>query len=235
MSATEHDHWRDDLAAHLLGALEPGEAAELERHLAGCEECRTELEWLRPAVRLLPESVERVEPPRELRASLMEQVRSEAETAHTAKPTRADALTRSRGWRSWGLRPLAGMAALALVVAGVAAYAIGNGSSDGGGTTTVVAGKSPSVTAEMVRDGESGTLHLANLHQLSRDEVLQAWVERDGQVESAKTLFVPNPDGTASATIDGMDGVTTVMVTAEPRGGSVQPTGEPIVSVSMSQ
>jgi anti-sigma-K factor RskA len=229
MSENGHDRRSDEIAAYLLGALEPGEAAELERHLAGCEECRTELEWLRPAVQLLPESVERLEPPRELRGRLMEQVRSEAEPA--AAPRRA----RGRGIRGWSLRPVAGLAALALVVAAVAAYAIGNGGSGNGNTTTVVAGKSPGVTAEMVRDGESGTLHMANLHQLPRDEVLQAWVERDGRVESAKTLFVPNRDGTASATIDGMDGVSTVMVTAEPRGGSAQPTGEPIVSVAMPQ
>lgn len=233
MSANEHERRRDELAAYLLDALEPGEAAELERHLAGCEQCRTELEWLRPAVGLLPESVARFEPSPELRASLMEQVRGEAAAARDAGPARVDPPARQRGGRSWGLRPLAGLAALALVVAAVAAYAIGNGGGGDGGTTTVVAGKSPGVTAEMVRDGEAGTLHVANLHQLPRDEVLQAWVERDGQVESAKTLFVPNADGTASATIDDMDGVTTVMVTAEPRGGSVQPTGEPIVSVSM--
>ncbi len=229
MSENGHERHRDELAAYLLGALEPGEAAELERHLAGCEECRTELKWLRPAVQLLPESVERVEPPRQLRERLMEQVRSETESA--AAPQRA----RGRGVRGWSLRPVAGLAALALVVAAVAAYAIGNGGSGDGSTTTVVAGKSPGVTAEMVRDGDSGTLHMANLHQLPRDEVLQAWVERDGRVESAKTLFVPNQDGTASATIDEMDGVSTVMVTAEPRGGSAQPTGEPIVSVAMPQ
>src|SRR5215469_12017247 len=115
MSGTEHERHRDELAAYLLGALEPGEAAALERHLAGCEECRTELEWLRPAVQLLPESVERVEPAPRLRANLMEQVRSEAgsapaETGHA----------RRQSLRGWGLRPLAGLAALVLVVAAVA-------------------------------------------------------------------------------------------------------------------
>jgi anti-sigma-K factor RskA len=231
MSENGHERRSDEIAAFLLGALEPGEAAELERHLAGCEECRTELEWLRPAVQLLPESVQRVEPPRELRGRLMEQVRSEAE---------APAPHRSRRWSigGWSLRPAAGLAALVLVVAAVAAYAIGSGdSSDSGGakTTTVVEGHSPGVVAEVVRDGGSGTLHLANLHQLPSDKVLQAWVERDGRVVSAKTLFVPNQDGTASATIDDMEGVKTVMVTAEPRGGSVQPTSAPIVSVSIPQ
>jgi anti-sigma-K factor RskA len=227
MSTIDHDPRSDEIAAYLLGALEPGEAAELDRHLASCEECRRELEWLRPAAQLLPESVERVEPPRELRGRLMEQVRAEAGTAQTPP--------RERGWRvgGWSLRPVAGLAALALILAAVGAYLIGSGGSGEGGATTVVTGRSPGVTAEMVRQGESGTLHLANLHQLPGDEVLQAWVQRGERVESAKTLFVPNPDGTASATIDGMDGVTTVMVTAEPRGGSARPTGKPIVSVSI--
>lgn len=229
MSENEHERRSDEIAAFLLGALEPGEAAELERHLAGCEECRTELEWLRPAVQLLPESVQRVEAPPELRGRLMEQVRSEAESA--------PAPSRGRRWSiaGWSLRPVAGLAALVLVVAAVAAYAIGSGDSGGGNTTTVVEGHSPGVVAEVVRDGGSGTLHLTNLHQLPSNKVLQAWVERDGQVVSAKTLFVPNQDGTASATIDDMEGVKTVMVTAEPRGGSVQPTSPPIVSVAIPQ
>lgn len=231
MSASDHDRRSDEIAAYLLGALEPGEATELERHLAGCEECRTELEWLRPAVQLLPESVERIEAPQELRGRLMEQVRTEAGRAVPA--TRQ--LSRAGGILGWSLRPVVGLVALLLLVAGVAAYAIGESGSDDGGTSTVVSGRSPGVTAEMIRQGESGTLHLANLHQLPRDEVLQAWVQRGERVESAKTLFVPNADGTASATIDDMDGVSTVMVTAEPRGGSTQPTSEPIVSVAIPQ
>jgi anti-sigma-K factor RskA len=229
MSENGHERHRDELAAYLLGALEPGEAAELERHLAGCEECRTELEWLRPAVQLLPESVERVEAPPQLRARLMEQVHSEAEGA--------PAPVRKRRWSLGGLslRPAAGLAALVLVAAAVAAYAIGSGDSGGGNATTVVEGRSPGVVAEVVRDSGSGTLHLSNLRRLPSDKVLQAWVEKEGRVVSAKTLFVPNQDGTASATIDDMEGVKTVMVTAEPRGGSVQPTSPPIVSVAIPQ
>jgi anti-sigma-K factor RskA len=227
MSENGHERHRDELAAYLLGALEPGEAAELERHLAGCEECRAELEWLRPAVQLLPEAVPRVEAPPELRGRLIEQVRSEAASAAAPQAPRR--------WqvRGWSLRPIVGLAALVLAVAAVGAYAIGSGDSGGGKTTTAVAGHSPGVVAEVVRDGSSGTLHLANLHQLPSDKVLQAWVERDGRVVSAKTLFVPNQDGTASATIDDMEGVQTVMVTAEPRGGSTQPTSPAIVSVAI--
>jgi anti-sigma-K factor RskA len=230
MSETEHEQherWRDDLAAYALGALDLGEAAELEQHLAGCESCCAELEWLRPAVRLLPESVERVEPSPQLRASLMEQVRSEARTERSRWSLR-------RPGGGWALRPLAGLAALVLVAAAIAGYAIGGGgSSSGTHETTAFSGHSPGVTAEVVSDGQSGTLHLANLHQLPPDKVLQAWVQRGKKVVSAKALFVPNSDGTATATIDDMQGVEAVMVTAEPRGGSVQPTSAPIAAVSM--
>jgi anti-sigma-K factor RskA len=222
MNETEHERRRDDIAAYLLGALEPGEAAELERHVAGCAECEEELQRLRPAVRVLPETVERVEAPAALRDRLMEQVRSEAAGSQAASVApRA------------GLRPLAGLATLALVLAAIAGYAIRDSGSGRPNATTVISGHSPGVTAEMVREGETGTLRLANLHQLPAGKVLQAWVQRGKQVVSAKALFVPNPDGTATATIDGMNGVNTVMVTAEPRGGSAQPTSAPIVSVAI--
>ena len=230
MNETEHDRRRDDIAAYLLGALEPGEAAELERHVAGCAECEEELQRLRPAVQMLPETVERLEAPAALRGRLMEQVRSEAAGSQAAPAAR------QAPRRRFGLRPLAGLAAVALVVAAIGGYAIRDGGSGGGPkTTTVVTGQSPGVTAEMVRAGEMGTLRLANLHQLPAGKVLQAWVQRGKQVVSAKALFVPNSDGTATATIDGMKGVNTVMVTAEPRGGSVQPTSKPIVSVAIPQ
>lgn len=232
MSEREHEARRDELAAYLLGALEPGEAAALERHLAECEECRTELAWLRPAVQVLPESVERVEPPPQLRMRVMEQVRAEA----GGRSRQAPASDNAGGRRRLAfLRPAVGLTAVLVVAAGIAGYAIRDGGESGSDATTVAAGKPPGVTARMVREGDSGTLRLANLHRLPPDEVLQAWVQRGARVESAKTLFVPNADGTAIAVIEGMEGVDAVMVTAEPRGGSIHPTSEPIVSVAMAQ
>ncbi len=225
MNEREHDERRDELAVYLLGALDPGDAATLEQHLAGCEDCRTELEWLRPAARILPETVERVEPPAQLRARIMGEVEADA------KAERSRVRTGSR-LRLPALRPAMGLAVLALLVAAIAGYAI---RSDGGGEaqTTVAAGHAPGVTAKMVREGETGTLRLANVRPLPPDKVLQAWVRRGREVESAKALFVPNRDGTATAVIDHMDGVNAVMVTAEPRGGSDRPTSAPIVAVAI--
>ncbi len=227
MNEREHEGRRDELAAYLLGALDPGEAAALEQHLAGCEGCRDELDWLRPAALMLPEAVDRVDPPPRLRARIMGEVEADA------KGERQRVRHQRRGF-ALGFLPALGLAALALVVAALAGYTI-HDSGSGGGTTTVAAGHPPGVVAKMVRDGDSGTLRLANVHQLPSGEVLQAWVRRGKRIESAKTLFLPNREGRASAVIDHMDGVNTVMVTAEPRGGSDYPTSAPIVTVAIPQ
>jgi anti-sigma-K factor RskA len=239
MTETNHDRWNENIAAYSLGALEPGEAAELERHIEGCERCRSELRWLTPAARSLPESVERREPPRELRRRLMEEVRTDARAS--AAPSDATRRT-SPGWARrlrlgrLGWRPAAGLAAVALAAVAVAGYEIGSDGSGGDGpTSTVVAGKAPGVTAKMVSEGAGGTLHLANVKQLPEGRVLQAWVSRDGEVEAVPALFVPNREGDASTTIAEMDGVDTVMVTTEPSGGSKAPTSAPIITMDVPQ
>jgi anti-sigma-K factor RskA len=86
----------------------------------------------------------------------------------------------------------------------------------------------------MVREGEAGTLRMANVEQLPSDEVLQAWVQRGGRVESAGVLFEPDPKGDADAAIDDMSGVEAVMVTVEPHGGSEAPTSKPLISVPIN-
>jgi anti-sigma-K factor RskA len=230
MNERDHESRRDELAAYLLGALEPSEAAALEQHVAGCEECRETLEWLRPAARVLPETVERVEPPHELRDRLMAEIGADAQRA----PARRGQGRLAAWLRGPSLRPVAAAAVLLVVVAGVAGYAIRSGGSSGPAETTFTAGRAPGVTAKFVRDGETGTLRLANVRSLPPGKVLEAWVRRGKKVEPADALFVPNGDGTATTVIDRVGGVNAVMVTAEPRGGSAYPTSNPIVAVPLS-
>jgi len=274
MTENDHERWSEDLAAYMLGALEPTEAAALERHTEGCERCRAEIRWLTPAVDALPESAERLEPPPELRERLMAEVRADAGQAgaesaervgvrgdnderaglrgdndkrvgvrgvrgdnRKARPgltERASAWLRHLGSGPMGLRPVVGVAVAVLVVAGVAGFAIGGGiggGSDESETSTVVAGKAPGVTARMVSEGDSGTLHLANVRQLPSDRVLEAWVQRDGEVEPVQALFVPDREGRASTELPNLNGVEVVMVTAEPQGGSEEPTSAPLITI----
>jgi hypothetical protein len=245
MNENDHKRWSEEVAAYMLGALEPGEAAELERHAAGCERCHEQMLWLTPAVDALPEGVERLQPPRELRTRLLAEVRADGARAGVRGEGRAAApglLGRASDWLRdlgsgpMGLRPVAGVAVAVLVVAAVAGFAIGGGigsDSGGGGESTVVAGEAPGVTAEMVSEGDSGTLHLANVKHLPSDRVLEAWVRRDGQVEAVEALFVPDREGRASTELPEMSGVEVVMVTTEPTGGSKSPTSAPIVTISI--
>lgn len=225
MSERDHGSWREELSPYLLGALDPGREAELERHLETCEDCHRELTWLRPAAQLLPESVERVEPPPALRARIMAEVAEQAEAPGRSR----------RRLPIWLRQPRLAAGLTLLLVCAVAAigYAISSGDG-GGGSTTIVAGEPPGVTARMVSEGDSGTLRLANVEQLPPRRVLQLWVQRDERVESA-ALLVPDRDGTATAVLDDMDGVEVVMVTTEPRGGSESPTSAPLISVEASQ
>jgi len=222
MNGSDHNRWSEDLATYMLGALEPGETAEFERHLEGCEHCRAELRWFEPAVQSLPETVERQEPPPRLREALMAEVRADVRPAPA----------KSRRWR---LRPAMAFAVAALLIAVVVGYEIGTSDSGNNGESTVLSAREHGISVKMVREGEGGTLHLANLHQLPSDKVLEAWVRREGTVEAVPALLVPDRRGQAETTIADMSGVDTVMVTEEPQGGSEEPTTPAIVTMSVPQ
>ncbi len=223
MNGSDHTQWSEDLAAYMLGALEPYEAAGFERHLEGCERCRTEMRWFEPALQTLPESVERREPPRSLRENLMAEVRADVRPAKKRR-------------LSWSWRAAVAFAAVVLAVAAVAGYEIGRGGSgEGGGSSTVLSSRQHGIEVRMVREGSGGTLRLAGVHQLPPRKVLEAWVRREGKVEAVPALFVPDREGRASTQIEDMSGVDTVMVTEERQGGSEEPTGEPIVTMSVPQ
>jgi len=223
MNGSDHNNWSEDLAAYMLGALEPGEAAGFEQHLEGCERCQAELRWFEPALQTLPESIERQKPPRSLRENLMAEVRADVRPAKKPSPR-------------WSWRPALAFAAMVLAVAAVAGYEIGKGGGgEEGGTSTVLSSRQHGIEVKMVREGSGGTLHLAGVHQLPPKKVLEAWVRREGKIEPVPALFVPDRKGQASTTIEDMSGVDTVMVTEEPQGGSEEPTSPAIVTMSVPQ
>jgi anti-sigma-K factor RskA len=228
MTDSDHKRWSEDLAAYMLGALEPGEAAELERHLDGCERCREEMRWLEPAVHSLPESVERQEPSPSLRASLMAEVREDVRGAESRSAP-------DRSWRQWILKPAVGFAVVALLVAGVVGYEVGRDGGEAGGGASTVVREINGMTVKMIQEGEGGRLELAGVPQPPEDKVFEAWVERDGEVEAVPALIVPDRHGHAETTIADMEGVETVMVTVEPRGGSETPTGKTVMAMEVPQ
>ena len=226
MDEREHDQLRDDISAWVIGALEPAESATLEEHLHSCESCSRQARWLQPATSALLESVEPVEPPPALRERVMSEVRADVARRKPAE---------SRSWRTmfdFLLRPATAMAAVALIAVGVGGYVAFD---DGDGTTQKISGKPAPhslVQATLEREGDTGTLELANLRQLNGKRVYQAWVQH-GNVMEDSSLFAARKDGTATAAIPRADlhGGDAVLVTIEPRGGSPQPTTDVVVQV----
>ncbi len=235
MNDAHQERFEESLAAYALGALDEREARELERHLEGCESCRAELRRLAPAVRALPETVERAEPPPQLRERLLAEVRADARRSGAVAAERVGAMERLRGFLGGRRgRPIVALATLLLVVAAVAGYVVGrNGGGSGGGASTVVSGQAPGIVATVVREGGRGRLELTNVPSLPAGRVLEAWVKKGAKVKPVPTLFLPNRAGEAATPLGDVEGVERVMVTAEPTGGSTEPTSEPIADVSL--
>jgi len=228
----DHKSRRADTAAYLLGALEPEETAVLESHLESCERCREELRWLQPAVDLLPESVDQLDPPPQLRERLLAEVGAgagEAQPGRAAKRRQAGG-----GLQRFFLRPAVALGAVALIAAAVAGYSIGGGEDDTL-TTTVAAKGLGELRATLERSGDGGTLQMTGLEQAPAAHLYQAWVQHDDRVEPVASLFDARDDGSASVTIPGsLEGADAVMVTIEPRGGSRQPSETPVVEVPLN-
>lgn len=234
MNARDHSY-QEDIGAYVLGALTEPEFEAFEGHLAGCAECRSEVEGLRPAADLLPRSVEQFEPPAGLKASLMHIVEQESSPV----PVRASAPPQPR-WRGFfsGLRPV--LVAGVLVLGAVAGFAAAQLTAGDESSRTVVAtvdeNRVPGAGARLLvqGDGEDGAiLRVQDMPVLVGNRVYQAWVQKDGQITPQPTFEVrPDGSGAVAVPVDVSD-AEAVLVTREPRGGANAPSEMPVVSVSL--
>jgi anti-sigma factor RsiW len=237
VSARDHTEYREEIGAYLLGALTDLERQAFERHVAGCAECRAELERLRPAADALPRSVEQVEPPPGLKTSLMEVVEREAREGSGAPAARQRAARRIRLPSLAGFRPALVAAALALgVVAGFGVAQLGG--DDGARTVaaTVDDRRLPDASGSLriQGDGEDGAiLSVQGMPPPGGDRVYQAWVQRDGTVVPQPTFEVGADGGGAVAVPDDLSGAEAILVTREARGGARAPTERPLIRVPL--
>jgi len=229
---------RDDLVAYSLGALDPREISAVEAHAPSCARCSRELEALSPAVAVLGESVEQVEPPPELRERVLAIVREEARAREAERRgagmgEEARTMPRERrGLRGLLLRPAMGLAALAIVAAGIGGYlAAGNGG--GGGETTVPVVAQQGIGGTLAIGEDTSMLDLHGLRHLSGREVYQVWVAHGSSVRPSSN-FIPDTSGRAMTAVDGhLSGGTKVMVTREPHPGRTTPTPPILLSATV--
>jgi anti-sigma-K factor RskA len=234
MNARDHGSYQEEIGAYLLGALTDLERQAFERHIAGCAECRDELERLRPAADALPRSIEQVEPPPRLKAALMDVVEREARQSSGApSPAAGPSLSeRLRGLLT-PLRPA--LAVGALVLAAVVGYGVAQlvGGDD---SRTIVASvdesRIPDASARLQVQGggdDGAILRVQGMPSLDSDQVYQAWVQRDGTIVPQPTFEVQEDGGGAVAIPEDVSDAEAVMVTREQRGGARAPGEEPIL------
>jgi anti-sigma-K factor RskA len=241
VSACAH---RDDAGSYVLHALPDDEHERFEAHLASCEACRREVADLQMAADTLPLAAVQVGPPPELRERIMAVVRSEAELLNAAE-ARVDereagpARARRRRWRRpvLSLRPLpAALAAGVLVAAGVVGGVVLSGGSD----TSTVAGtvriaSAPSASASLKLSDDATKLEVRRMPPPPSGKVYQVWLKRPNQDPAPTTaLFRTDANGSADVEIQRgrLKGVEQVLVTAEPDGGSMAPTSDPVIVAS---
>jgi anti-sigma factor RsiW len=226
---SDETRFREDIGAYLLDALDEGEARAFERHLATCEECRQELERLRPAAEVLPGSVEQVEPPPGLKAAIMAEVEREAKAA---RPTEARAQRPS--WLPRLSFPRVAFVAAALLlglVIGIGVAQLGGGDETRTVAATVDEAMPRAGGTLEVEDGRA-TLRLHDMPDLGGTQVYQVWLQHGDVMVPARTFEV-GAGGVGEVELSKTSNADGVYVTREARGGAKVPSEDPIVSVPL--
>jgi anti-sigma-K factor RskA len=211
-----------DAAAYALGALEPHEAEAFRLHIQDCAVCRDEVQALTGVVQALPMAAHQYEAPRDLKRRVMKEVRGEPMVA------RGGAARRSRLWQA-PRQLVAGLGATVLAAGGaVAAIELTAGTA-----ATVITAQVSGVTgaAQLRVSNQHAELVVRHLTGPGRGHEYEVWLQSGKAAPvPAHVLFGTNASGYADVGIPGrLHGVTRVMVTKEPLGGSRHPTQQPVI------
>ena len=223
----------NDAAPFVLGALEPGDARSFARHMESCAICRDEVSALEPVLDALPLSAPRYEVSGALRRRVMQQVRSEP------KPTSPRPHRRVRRRARWMLpvavrfRPPAIAGALVVALA-LAVVAVGHGVLGPAGSRARVIVASVG-SAQLRVSGGRGELIVEHLPPAPPDRIYELWLQRGARDPAPSTLFAVTSRGTADIGVPGeLVGVTRVLVTIEPLGGSRTPTTRAVIAARLT-
>jgi hypothetical protein len=213
-----------DAAAYVLGALEPREVDAFRVHLQECAVCRDEVEALGGVVQALPLSAHQYEPPRGLKRRVIGEIQREQAAAGgrvpRARPSR-------RGPRQWLAGGAAGLVAAAGAVTAVVELS-------GGAAATVLQAQVVGISgsAQLRVTGGHAELVVQHIPAAGRGHEYEVWLQRGKAAPvRANVLFGVNSSGNADVGLPKpvSRGLSAVMVTKEPLGGSPHPTTNPVI------
>lgn len=225
---------REQAAAYALGALEPQEADRYREHLGECSVCREQLTELQSVVHLLPVTASQVRASGVMRERVIAVVRSEAELLKAAGPD-ADRPARTQlRWRSRRLALLAAGTAAAAAVA-VGALVGASGPANQRVIMAQVAASAPGGRAQVRESGGHAELVVADMPQPPAGRIYEVWLAPLNQApEPSDALFSVTRSGSASVDVPGdLRAIQRILVTAEPLGGSREPTSPPIIIATL--
>jgi anti-sigma-K factor RskA len=221
-----------DVAAYVLGALDPDETEAFRTHLDMCVACRDELHEFEQVVNLLPMDVPEHRAPEGLRKRVLDAIEREPRPKQPGEPGRR----RRPPWLWLSLpRPALALGAavviLALVLAGVEL-----GSSGTTNTRVVTAEVTGIGSAELTVAGNHAQLIVSHFSPPPAGEIYEVWVKRRGHPPAPTTaLFSVTAKGNADVGVPGsVTGVNVVMVTPEPAGGTSTPTHPPVILAQLT-
>ena len=222
-----------DAAAYALGALEPDEARDFRAHMDNCAACREDVAAFEGVTRGLPTASVQYATPRGLRRRVMREVRGTSQDA-PARATGSPRVAPRRVRRPLLIprRTLAGLGAAAAVAAAVL-VGVAIGSSSGGSGSRLIQAQVMGApgSAQLRIAGGRGELMVRNLPAPGAGRIYEVWLER-GQSAPAptNTLFSVSSAGAGDVGVAGsLNGVSEVLVTSEPAGGSRVPTMPPVI------
>jgi hypothetical protein len=128
-------------------------------------------------------------------------------------------------------RPVATGFAVALAAA---ALAVGIDLGTGGGGDNHVIRANVGSAELQVSDGH-GQLVVAHLARPAAGRIYELWIQHGSSAPAPSTLFSVDSRGTADVGVPGsLHGVSRVLVTNEPAGGSRVPTTQPLIVAALS-
>lgn len=228
----------DNAACYVLGALDEAELTAYTEHLAGCPECAADVVALQPIADSLALGVAQMQAPPVVLERLMAVVSGEAELLRAAGHE-ADRPVRERPrWRVV-LRPALALTAALGAGLAIGALAINKSSSPTSSTRTieavVVLPPGSHARAALRRSGSHVELVVASMPAPPPGRIYEVWVERGTRAPSpTDALFSVTSSGSGSVGVPGdLTGVSKVLVTSEPLGGSLKPTRPPVIVASI--
>jgi anti-sigma-K factor RskA len=235
MSSPGHEfacEQRLDAAAYVLSALEAHEGELFREHLSGCPICREEVTQLQAVADSLALGVSPARAPQSLRARIMATVHAEADLLKAAGHEADRVPAPARRSQRWRLVPALASALALGVGLLIGALAINTGSRERTEVIrALVATPGHRATAELRKVGSHLELLVVGLPAPPPGRIYEVWLERGTEApEPTDALFSVTKTGDGSVGVPGdLQGVSKVLVTDEPLGGSLKPTRNPVI------